>query len=304
LYTFVLVLLNILEWNKILVYALAGLFGLPVTFILVKLVAFKKNDSAKNQEPVTTTFNRSNESCKNKKPNSTVSPENSTTWSTKVSGFSVNLKPQLGAIQANILNKLLQHPPPPPANKEFTILDFGCGIGRNIPYFKEFFPAANIYGCDISEESIKKAASDFPDCYFSAIESVDDLQMYNGGIDCVFISTVLHHIPHQEHTGWIKALHSIMKENAYIVIFEMNMYNPLAKRFVYNCPFDANAVMLKPSYCKKLVGDIFGQADLAYTFFFPWRNKFFITLEHLLSWLPLGAQYYVAAKKTNRSFYD
>jgi putative flippase GtrA len=42
LYTFVLVFLNILAWNKTLVYGLAGLLGLPVTFILVKLIAFNK----------------------------------------------------------------------------------------------------------------------------------------------------------------------------------------------------------------------------------------------------------------------
>jgi trans-aconitate methyltransferase len=176
-------------------------------------------------------------------------------------------------------------------------LDFGCGIGRSIPYFKEFFPHAQIYGCDVSAKSIKKASRDFPDCHFAIIETPEDLKVYNGGMDCVFISTVLHHIPHKEHSAWIKALYNIIKTNGHIVIFEMNMYNPLARRFVYNCPFDANAVMLKPSYCKKLVADIFGQADLAYTFFFPWRTKFFVTVEHILSWLPLGAQYYVAAKK-------
>lgn len=176
-------------------------------------------------------------------------------------------------------------------------MEFGCGIGRNVPYFKEFFPSARIYGCDISAESIKQAAIDFPDCHFDTIETVEDLQIYNGKIDCIFISCVLHHIDRREHEAWIKALHSIMKKGAYIVIFEMNMYNPVAKRFVDLCPFDANAEMLKPAYCKKLVSDIFGRSKLAYTFFFPWRNVFFTRIEHALSWVPLGAQYYVAAKK-------
>lgn len=138
---------------------------------------------------------------------------------------------------------------------------------------------------------------DFPDCHFNTIETVEDLQIYNGKIDCIFISCVLHHIDRREHEAWIKALHSIMKKGAYIVIFEMNMYNPVAKRFVDICPFDANAEMLNPAYCKKLVSDIFGRAKLAYTFFFPWRNVFFTKIEHTLSWLPLGAQYYVAARK-------
>jgi putative flippase GtrA len=45
LFSFVLFFLNILGWNKVIVYALAGLFGLPVTFILVKLIAFRKNNT-------------------------------------------------------------------------------------------------------------------------------------------------------------------------------------------------------------------------------------------------------------------
>jgi len=42
LFAFVLVFLNLLEWNKVIVYALAGLLGLPVTFLLVKVFAFNK----------------------------------------------------------------------------------------------------------------------------------------------------------------------------------------------------------------------------------------------------------------------
>jgi len=42
LFTFVLVFLNLLEWNKVIVYALAGLLGLPVTFLLVKIMVFSQ----------------------------------------------------------------------------------------------------------------------------------------------------------------------------------------------------------------------------------------------------------------------
>jgi hypothetical protein len=42
--------LNILGWNKVVVYALAGLLGLPITFILVKLIAFKNATPQKKSE--------------------------------------------------------------------------------------------------------------------------------------------------------------------------------------------------------------------------------------------------------------
>lgn len=41
LFTFVSIFLNIFLWNEIIVYALAAVFGLPVTFVLVKIFAFR-----------------------------------------------------------------------------------------------------------------------------------------------------------------------------------------------------------------------------------------------------------------------
>ena len=43
LFAFVCIFLNIFGWHKVIVYALAALFGLPVTFVLVKLFAFRKS---------------------------------------------------------------------------------------------------------------------------------------------------------------------------------------------------------------------------------------------------------------------
>jgi len=37
--------LNMLHWNKVIVFALAGLLGLPVTYVLVKIYAFGKREA-------------------------------------------------------------------------------------------------------------------------------------------------------------------------------------------------------------------------------------------------------------------
>jgi ubiquinone/menaquinone biosynthesis C-methylase UbiE len=181
-----------------------------------------------------------------------------------------------------------------------TILEFGCGIGTNIRFLKQYFPTSQIYGCDISSESIRFASEKYTDCHFSVIQNVEDLQIYADKIDCIFISCVLHHIPFNRHAEWINALYSILHENSYIAIFEMNPYNLLASRAFSGCVFDRDAHMLKPSYCKKLIEDKFSiraKTRLHYTYFFPWRNKYFVKIEHGLLWLPLGAQYCVVANK-------
>lgn len=47
LFTFVSIFLNLFFWNEVVVYALAAVFGIPVTFVLVKIFAFKKSSETK-----------------------------------------------------------------------------------------------------------------------------------------------------------------------------------------------------------------------------------------------------------------
>jgi Methyltransferase domain len=53
-----------------------------------------------------------------------------------------------------------------------SVLDFGCGIGRSMPYLREVFPKAEIVGCDPSAESFAIARRENPSCRFA---SMDDL---------------------------------------------------------------------------------------------------------------------------------
>ena len=179
-----------------------------------------------------------------------------------------------------------------------TILDYGCGAGLYTPYLKKHFPHTMIYGCDVSSKSIEVAKRKYPEYEFSTISHVDDLEKYKEIIDCVFINCVLHHIPPMEHEKYITGIYNNMRKGAYLIIFEMNMINPLVKNFVNKTPIDKNATMLKSSYCKNTVEKCFmGEVKLRYSYFFPWRNKFLVGIEHKLGFLPLGAQYYIVAKK-------
>lgn len=46
----VVIFYNLLSWNKILVYALAAIIGVPVTFILTKFFAFKKGGKTQEEQ--------------------------------------------------------------------------------------------------------------------------------------------------------------------------------------------------------------------------------------------------------------
>ena len=42
------------------------------------------------------------------------------------------------------------------------ILDFGCGIGRNLQSLRSFFPKATIAGCDIAPKALQYASKENP----------------------------------------------------------------------------------------------------------------------------------------------
>jgi putative flippase GtrA len=47
LFTLVYVFINILHWNNFIVYGLVAIIALPITFLLVKLFAFKRKENNK-----------------------------------------------------------------------------------------------------------------------------------------------------------------------------------------------------------------------------------------------------------------
>jgi hypothetical protein len=49
----------------------------------------------------------------------------------------------------------------------------------NIPYLRQYFPAAKLYGCDVSEKSIGLAKSQIDYCQFDVIETLRDIKMYD-----------------------------------------------------------------------------------------------------------------------------
>ena len=180
------------------------------------------------------------------------------------------------------------------------VLHFGCVIGLNTPYLKRYFPKTNLFGCDISPESIEIASLNNYHCRFSVINAVEDLNQFKEqNIDVVFAACVFHHIPLIEHELWVCGLHDILNNGGYLVIYEHNMKNPLTARIVKRSKMDEGATMLSASYWKPLLCRKFDKADvrLNYTYFFPWRNRFLNSIEHLLRFVPLGAQYCVYAKR-------
>jgi SAM-dependent methyltransferase len=173
-----------------------------------------------------------------------------------------------------------------------TILDFGCGIGRSAQFLRQYFPAATIHGCELSEKSLEQARLILPSGEFFLTQ---DLQAKPDTYDCVFVSNVFHHIPLAQRVHAFKTIVQSCQPGAAIVIFEHNPFNPVTRHLVNTCPFDRDAVLLRP----KELRNLFQQAGMKkityeYTLFFPAFLRSLRGLEKYLGWLPLGGQYVVS----------
>tara|TARA_B100000809_G_C15122322_1_gene524795 strand:- start:1193 stop:1897 length:705 start_codon:yes stop_codon:yes gene_type:complete len=186
------------------------------------------------------------------------------------------------------------------ANSSLNILDFGCGDGNSSVFIRKHFTNANVFGTDVSEGSVNIAnEKEISNAIFKAYDG-SKLPFEDNQFDVVFTSMVFHHIEHRLHAGILSEIKRVLKKGGRFYNFEHNPKNPLTRKVVRECAFDEDAVLLKPSYNKRIT-DKSGlkTVNLNYTLFFPRHKlfKIFLGLEKMLSWCPIGAQYYIRAIK-------
>ena len=175
------------------------------------------------------------------------------------------------------------------------VLEYGCGTGRNIRHLQAAFPDAEVVGTDISAESLRLARANNPNAEFK----LESPSLELGRFDLVFIACVFHHIPLAEREGVMKSLATRLAPGGSIYVFEHNPFNPVTRKLVNDCPFDADAILLKPEELRGL----FRHAgirlnEVSYCLFVPPRLSWFIRLEKYLRWLPMGGQYWIRGTGT------
>ncbi len=181
------------------------------------------------------------------------------------------------------------------ANIPLKILEFGCGIGRNLRFFSQYFPESEIYACDISAESLGIAAKENPGVKLFLLGN-EETEKHIGKFDLIFISCVFHHIKPDERNRSMDLIHSMLAKNGSVYIFEHNPYNPVTRHIVNTCPWDTDAILLNMNESVELLKNAGLEiAEKNYSLFFPSQLKFLRPVENYLGKIPLGGQYYVKA---------
>ncbi len=174
------------------------------------------------------------------------------------------------------------------------LLDFGCGVGASIPYLRQYFTQAQLLGVDVSEESLDLARSRYGKIASFLKMSGGELPAEAEALDAAYAMCVFHHIDECQHVELLSQIRSRLKPGGLMMVYEHNPLNPLTVRVVNNCPFDVNAKLIGASLmaqrCRRAG---FRDVSVKYRVFFPSFLRMFRFAERLLTWLPLGGQYYV-----------
>lgn len=177
---------------------------------------------------------------------------------------------------------------------DLTVLDVGCGTGETDQHLVGH--VGRLLGVDVAKGPLNVAAQRNPDADYTAYDGAT-LPYAPGSVDVSFAICVMHHVPPPQWPPFLAQLRRVTRPGGLVVIFEHNPLNPLTRRAVNSCEFDANAVLLR----RRRVAGLMRAQDLdvveqAYIVFVPFGGERMATAERLLARVPLGAQHYVAGR--------
>jgi SAM-dependent methyltransferase len=174
--------------------------------------------------------------------------------------------------------------------------DVGCGVGLTdtllAPCVRE------LHGADVADDLIVKAAQINPTVHYKAYDG-KRLPFQDCSFDIVFAICVMHHVPAAARGDFIRESARVVKQDGMVIIFEHNPFNPLTQFVVSHIPLDAGVELIRRKKMRGLMMENgLSVIDEKYIIFFPFRGRLFAKLENFLYRVPVGAQYYVAGKRT------
>ncbi len=103
------------------------------------------------------------------------------------------------------------------ADKLQRVLDFGCGCGRVVRYWKDY-PATKIYGSDYNPKLVEWCAANLPFGDFGINELAPPLKYQDGFFDLVYAFSVFTHLPEALSEDWIKELQRVLKPGGHALL--------------------------------------------------------------------------------------
>jgi SAM-dependent methyltransferase len=169
------------------------------------------------------------------------------------------------------------------------LLDIGCGTGGSHPLIAG--KLASLCATDVSAGSVAEAAAANVGVDYRAYDGVR-LPYDDDQFDAAMTICVMHHVPPPQWPGFAAEMKRIVRPGGLALVFEHNPLNPLTRRAVSNCEFDADAVLLGQRRTRGLLeGAGFANVNSRAILSVPSVGPKSRAVDFVLGRLSLGAQY-------------
>ncbi len=122
---------------------------------------------------------------------------------------------QLGA---NVREQILRMLPPGYELEGRRLLDFGCGAGRTLRHFLGEADSAEIWGCDIDEESIAWLERNLcPPLNVLRNEAAPGLPFEDGHFELIWAVSVFTHLGNDAWAAWMLELHRLLADDGILI---------------------------------------------------------------------------------------
>ncbi|MFN0037958.1 MAG: class I SAM-dependent methyltransferase [Burkholderiales bacterium] len=102
--------------------------------------------------------------------------------------------------------------------KNINVLDFGCGVGRQLLHFTRDYPNPTYHACDIDDSSIAFIARNYPSVQARVNRFTPPLDYGTGFFDLVYSVSIFSHLNLEDQAAWLSELGRVVKPGGYCML--------------------------------------------------------------------------------------
>lgn len=206
--------------------------------------------------------------------------------STALLGRDLDFYTRVKVYQLRVIAKALRRP-----LTGCSVLDVGCGIGVTDELLMPY--VGKLTGVDVSSAMVNEAKQRNPAASYS-IYGGTRLPFNDDAFDLAFAICVLHHVDPWQWDAFLAEMVRVVRPGGLAIVIEHNPRNPLTRRAVDRCPFDEDAVLVRPNRIRRGFQDAGGRrSHRRYILFAPFGGDRVRRVERAMGWCPVGAQHAV-----------
>ena len=99
-----------------------------------------------------------------------------------------------------------------------NVLDFGCGVGRQLLHFTRDYPRPNYYACDIDDTSISFIVKNYPAVQARVNRFSPPLDYATGFFDLAYSVSIFSHLNLEDQAAWLSELARVVKYGGHCML--------------------------------------------------------------------------------------